>query len=275
MVYIAAVGITTVIFGIGSLLLISRARNKLTDGSIRRFMDNFSICLAFILIFSMWQTGRSIIGKDISVSEFSSYPELIFIVFAYIGFIMVSYRVYRISKEFGFKEEGKNIEKIIDQLVLLKKRKGRLFLIGIGGSAANCSHAVNDFRKIAKIETYAASDNIAELTARINDEGWDGIFSSYLEGSHLSKNDMVFILSVSGGDLIKNKSINIVHAILYAKKIGSTILAIVGAGGGFTKESADYVIEIKTERNELIIPFAESMQSVIWHAIVNHPKLTS
>ena len=171
--------------------------------------------------------------------------------------------------------ETKNIEKIIDQLVLLKKRKGGLFLIGIGGSAANCSHAVNDFRKIAKIETYAASDNIAELTARINDEGWDGIFSSYLEGSHLSKNDMVFILSVSGGDLIKNKSINIVHAILYAKKIGSTILAIVGAGGGFTKESADYVIEIKTERNELIIPFAESMQSVIWHAIVNHPKLTS
>src|SRR3989338_8491521 len=108
--------------------------------------------------------------------------------------------------------DRKEVMAVIYHLRKLKKRKGRLFLIGVGGSAANCSHAVNDIRKIAKIETYAASDNIAELTARINDEGWDGIFSSYLEGSHLSKNDMVFILSVSGGDLIKNKSINIVHA---------------------------------------------------------------
>jgi len=155
----------------------------------------------------------------------------------------------------------------------VKKQDGRLFLLGVGGSAANCSHAVNDFRKIAHIETYTPVDNVSELTARANDEGWDTIFVEWLKGSHLSKKDVVMVFSVGGGNLEKNISTNIVSALKYAKKIGAKILGIVSRDGGYTKKVADVCILVPVSRDEMITPLAEAFQAVIWHAMVNHPLL--
>lgn len=167
----------------------------------------------------------------------------------------------------------KEMEKAVKELVKLKKRKGRLFLLGVGGSAANCSHAVNDFRKICHIETYTPVDNISELTARTNDNGWETVFVNWLMGSNLSKKDAVMIFSVGGGNLEKGVSINIVKALQYAKKKGSVILGIVSRDGGFTKKVADVCIQIPVISEEKITPYAESFQAVIWHAIVNYPDL--
>lgn len=167
----------------------------------------------------------------------------------------------------------KNIEKIVDLLVDIREKQGRLFFLGIGGSAANASHAVNDFRKIVGIETYSPTDNIAELTARANDEGWQSIFSNWLVASHLSARDMLFILSVGGGDLINNISPNLVTAIDYGKKQGSKIVGIVGRDGGYTAKCADVCILIPTVNREHITPHAEAFQAVIWHLMVAHPKL--
>ena len=177
------------------------------------------------------------------------------------------------AKELIGKIDHKEIEKTIDLFVKIKKNGGRLFLLGVGGSAANCSHAVNDFRKICQIETYAPTDNVSELTARTNDDGWDTIFSKWLEVSHLSKNDMVMVFSVGGGNVEKNISTNIVKALDFAKKVGSPIVGIISRDGGYTRKLATASILLPITQSELITPLAESFQAVLWHLIATHPKL--
>jgi D-sedoheptulose 7-phosphate isomerase len=167
------------------------------------------------------------------------------------------------------------LEHMVDLILNLKTASGRIFFLGVGGSAANCSHAVNDFRKIVGIEAYAPTDNVAELTARTNDEGWDTTFSSWLEISRLSKNDAIFILSVGGGNLEKNISPNIVSAIKYAKKVGAKILGIVGRDGGYTAKEADACVLIPIVNELNITPHSEAFQAVLWHLLVSHPKLKS
>ena len=166
-----------------------------------------------------------------------------------------------------------DIEKTVKLLVELKKRKGRLFLLGVGGSAANCSHAVNDFRKICGIEAYTPIDNVSELTARTNDEGWDTVFVKWLAGSHLTKKDAVMVFSVGGGNLKKNISANIVKALEYAKDAGSTILGIISRDGGHTKKVADACVLIPVINSNTITPYAETFQAVVWHLLVFHPLL--
>lgn len=166
-----------------------------------------------------------------------------------------------------------DIDETIEELVSLKKRGGRLFLLGVGGSAGNCSHAVNDFRKITGIETYTPVDNVSELTARTNDDGWDTIFTEWLKGSKLSKNDAIMVFSVGGGNKEKNVSTNIVSALDYSKKIGATILGIVSRDGGQTKKVADVCILVPIVQDKMITPFAESFQVLLWHCFVNYPGL--
>lgn len=167
------------------------------------------------------------------------------------------------------------IIKAIEHLITVKKRKGRIFFLGVGGSAGNCSHAVNDFRKICEIESYTPTDNVSELTARINDDGWDSSFRNWLEVSQLNSKDVVFIFSVGGGNLKKKVSVNLIKAIDYAKTKKSKILGIIGKDGGYTAKKGDVVIIIPTLEKKLITPYAESFQAVIWHCIVTHPKLQS
>ncbi len=167
----------------------------------------------------------------------------------------------------------KAIDQIIDLLVDLREKKGRLFFLGVGGSAANASHAVNDFRKIVGIEAYTPTDNIAELTARANDDGWKWVFSNWLAVSRLSAEDMLFVLSVGGGDLEKNISPNLVAALDYGKEKGSKIVGILGRDGGYTAKLADACVLIPTVNVDHITPHAEAFQSVIWHLMVAHPKL--
>jgi D-sedoheptulose 7-phosphate isomerase len=165
------------------------------------------------------------------------------------------------------------VEKIVEELVLLKENNGRLFILGVGGSAANASHAVNDFRKLAGIEAYAPTDNVAELTARANDEGWNTIFSGWLLTSKLSNNDYLLILSVGGGDKEKNVSVNLIEAIDLAKKLDAKVIGIVGRNGGYTYKNAQVCLLIPTVNASTITPHSESFQSVIWHLLVSHPKL--
>lgn len=165
------------------------------------------------------------------------------------------------------------IEKTLDFLVTTRTNKGRLFILGVGGSAANASHAVNDFRKIAGIEAYAPTDNVSELTARTNDEGWESVFSAWLQVSHLNANDTVMILSVGGGNLEKNVSPNLVYALQHAKKMGAKIIGIVGRDGGYTATVADACILIPTINSQNITPHVESFQAIIWHLLVTHPRL--
>jgi len=165
------------------------------------------------------------------------------------------------------------IERLVGALVRLRQRNGRLFLLGVGGSAANCSHAVNDFRKLAGIEAYAPSDNVAELTARANDEGWDTVFEAWLKGSRANENDAVFVLSVGGGDVERNVSRNIVRALDEAKRRGMEIFGIVGRNGGYTGRVGDEVIIIPTIDARYVTAHAESFQAVVWHCLVFHPSL--
>lgn len=165
------------------------------------------------------------------------------------------------------------ISRLIDLLVTVRDRDGRLFVLGVGGSAGNASHAVNDFRKIAGIEAYAPTDNVAELTARINDEGWGSMFVSWLKGSHLNQRDCVLILSVGGGNLEHGVSVNLVHAIAYAKSIGAAIAGIVGRDGGFTAKMADACVIVPTVNPRTLTPHAEAFQAVVWHLLVSHPRL--
>lgn len=166
-----------------------------------------------------------------------------------------------------------SIEDIAQLLSQLREDGGRLFILGVGGSAASASHAVNDFRKITGIETYAPTDNVAELTARTNDEGWNSVFHSWLEGSHLNKNDMILVLSVGGGNIEKNISANLVYAIQFAKKIGAKVVGVVGRDGGYTAQVADACVVIPTVNKESITPHTEAFHSIISHLLVSHPLL--
>jgi len=166
-----------------------------------------------------------------------------------------------------------DIEDLVKEIFKIKKKNGRIFFLGVGGSAGNASHAVNDFRKICEIEAYTPTDNVSEFSARINDDGWNTSFSEWLKISKLSKKDGIFILSVGGGNLKKKVSLNLVEAIKYAKKVKSSIFGIVGRDGGFTKIKGDKVILIPNVNPKLVTPFAEAYQAVVWHCLVSHPLL--
>ena len=165
------------------------------------------------------------------------------------------------------------IEKMAALLTELRARGGRLFFLGVGGSAANCSHAVNDFRKIAGIEAYTPVDNVSELTARTNDEGWDTVFAAWLRTSRANKNDAVFVFSVGGGNLEKNVSPNIVAGLKEAKERGLKVFGVVGRDGGYTKKVGDCVIVIPTVDANRVTPHTEAFQAVVWHCLVSHPAL--
>ena len=165
------------------------------------------------------------------------------------------------------------IDAMVRLFVETRQRGGRLFILGVGGSAGNASHAVNDFRKIAGIESYAPTDNVSELTARINDEGWDTAFAKWLEGSRLSEKDLILVLSVGGGNRPLNTSVNLVVALEYAKEVGAKICGIVGRDGGFTAQVADACAIVPTVTPDAVTPLTESFQAVIWHLIVSHPEV--
>lgn len=165
------------------------------------------------------------------------------------------------------------IEKMADLLATVKADGGRIFFLGVGGSAGNCSHAVNDFRKIVGIESYAPTDNVSELTARTNDEGWATVFVEWLKVSKLQPKDVLFIFSVGGGNLEKNISPNLVEAIKFAKSVGAQVTGIVGRDGGYTAQAADACVIVPTVNPETITPHSEAFQAVVWHLLVSHPKL--
>jgi D-sedoheptulose 7-phosphate isomerase len=165
------------------------------------------------------------------------------------------------------------VERMAERLADLRSRGGRLFFLGVGGSAGNCSHAVNDFRKIAGIEAYAPTDNVSELTARVNDDGWETVFSNWLRASHLDANDMLCIFSVGGGDAERNVSPNLVAALKYAAEVGAGAIGIVSRDGGYTAKVADPCLIIPTVNADTVTPHAESFQAVIWHLLVTHPRL--
>jgi D-sedoheptulose 7-phosphate isomerase len=165
------------------------------------------------------------------------------------------------------------IERMVSILVQLRDAGGRLFFLGVGGSAGNCGHAVNDFRKIVGIESYAPTDNVSELTARTNDEGWETVFVEWLKTSRLKAIDALFIFSVGGGSLEKNVSPNLVRALQYAKEIGARVLGVVGRDGGYTAKVGDAVLIIPTVNPEAVTPHSEAFQAVIWHLLVTHPLL--
>ena len=165
------------------------------------------------------------------------------------------------------------IDRMVELLVQTRTQGGRLFILGVGGSAGNASHAVNDFRKIAGIETYAPTDNVSELTARANDEGWETVFAAWLAGSRLNAQDLVMVFSVGGGSREMNISTNLVAALEYAKKVGARICGIVGRDGGFTAKVADACVIVPTISPQSVTPLAESFQAVIWHLLVSHPAV--
>ena len=165
------------------------------------------------------------------------------------------------------------IERMAELLARTKESGGRVFFLGVGGSAGNCSHAVNDFRKIVGLEAYAPTDNVSELTARTNDEGWETVFVEWLKVSRLRPNDVIFVFSVGGGNLEKNVSPNLVRALQYAKEIGATILGVVGRDGGYTAKVGDAVCIVPTVNPETITPHSEAFQAVVWHLLVSHPAL--
>jgi D-sedoheptulose 7-phosphate isomerase len=166
-----------------------------------------------------------------------------------------------------------DIERLATALAAGRDRGGRLFLLGVGGSAANCSHAVNDFRKIAGIEAYAPTDNVAELSARTNDEGWESVFVNWLKVSRLSAADTVFVMSVGGGDRERNISANLVRALEHAREVQATIVGIVGRDGGYTARVADVAVIVPVVSTERVTPHTEAFQAVIWHLLVSHPTL--
>ena len=165
------------------------------------------------------------------------------------------------------------VEKIATLLAKVREQQGRLFFLGVGGSAGNCSHAVNDFRKIVGIESYAPTDNVSELPARTNDEGWDTVFVEWLRTSRLADKDVVFVFSVGGGNLEKNVSPNLVRALEFAREVGAGITGVVGRDGGFTATVADVCVIVPTVNPETITPHSEAFQAVIWHLLVSHPVL--
>src|ERR1700758_3224956 len=165
------------------------------------------------------------------------------------------------------------IERLAEALVALRERKGRLFFLGVGGSAGNCSHAVNDFRKLCGIEAYTPVDNVSELTARANDEGWETIFAGWLEVSHLGPEDAIFVFSVGGGDVARNVSTNIVKAVDYAKAKGAKVFGVVGKETGHTAKQGDAVVVVPMVNESRVTPLSEAFQAVVWHCLVSHPRL--
>jgi D-sedoheptulose 7-phosphate isomerase len=188
---------------------------------------------------------------------------------------MPSYSVQHLAEtaEIVQKLDTETLEKMADLLAAVRSRGGRLFFLGVGGSAANASHAVNDFRKIAGLESYAPTDNVSELTARTNDDGWASVFVEWLKGSRLQSKDAILVFSVGGGNLEKNISPNLVSALRYAKEVGASILGIVGRDGGYTAKVADACCIVPTVNPENVTPHSEAFQAVIWHLLVSHPKL--
>jgi D-sedoheptulose 7-phosphate isomerase len=177
------------------------------------------------------------------------------------------------TMEIASKIDVDAIEKMADLLAQVKAEDGRIFFLGLGGSAGNCGHAVNDFRKIVGIEAYAPTDNVSELTARTNDEGWATIFAEWLKVSKLKPKDALFIFSVGGGNLENNISPNLVEAIKYAKSVGAKVTGVVGRDGGYTAQAADTCCIIPTVNSETVTPHSEAFQAVVWHLLVSHPKL--
>lgn len=165
------------------------------------------------------------------------------------------------------------IDRIIERLLELRERTGRLFFLGVGGGAGHASHAVNDFRKIAGIESYAPTDNVSELTARINDDGWDSCYANWLRGSHLSARDAVFVFSVGGGNPEHRISMNLVASLTFARETGACIVGVVGRDGGYTAQVADACLIVPTLSAETVTPHTEEFQAVVWHLIVSHPLL--
>ena len=171
------------------------------------------------------------------------------------------------------KLQERKIDKFVNLLVNLRKKKGRLFIIGVGGSAGNASHAVNDFRKLCNIDTYTPVDNISEITSKTNDEGFETIFDSYLKLSSFSKKDMLLILSVGGGNIKKNVSVNLIRAIQYVKKIKGKSICIVGKNDGYAYSNSTLSILIEVKDQKLVTPVSETFQVLLWHLLVSHPKL--
>lgn len=165
------------------------------------------------------------------------------------------------------------VERLAVELKALRERAGRLFFLGVGGSAGNCGHAVNDFRKLCGIEAYAPTDNVSELTARTNDEGWDTIFAAWLRTSRVNEKDAVFVFSVGGGNLEKNVSPNIVRGLKEAKERGAKVFGVVGRDGGYTKQVGDCVVVIPTVDANRVTPHTEAFHAVVWHCLVSHPAL--
>ncbi len=166
-----------------------------------------------------------------------------------------------------------SVEEMVRLLVQVRRGGGRLFFVGVGGGAGHASHAVCDFRKIAGMEAYSVTDNVSELTARINDDGWDSAYEQWLRGSRLRAGDMVFVFSVGGGDLERRISSNLVHAVRYAKQVGALVCAIVGRDGGYAARAADVAIVVRTVNPDTVTPHTESFQALLWHLLVSHPEL--
>tara|TARA_B100000579_G_scaffold100832_1_gene80222 strand:+ start:44 stop:646 length:603 start_codon:yes stop_codon:yes gene_type:complete len=171
--------------------------------------------------------------------------------------------------------DSEKIENIVKIIKKVKNKKGRIFFLGVGGSAGNCSHAVNDFRKIVGIESYAPTDNVSELTARTNDEGWNSVFVEWLKVSKLNKNDLIFVFSVGGGNVQKKISVNLVEALKYGKTKKCNIVGVVGKDGGYTASVSSSCLIIPIVNNKTITPHTEAFQAVVWHLIVSHPELKS
>jgi len=177
------------------------------------------------------------------------------------------------SRQISERIDVEGVEALAKELVALRGRGGRLFILGVGGSAGNASHAVNDFRKLCGIETYAPTDNVSELTARTNDEGWETVFVEWLKVSRLDNEDAVLVFSVGGGNLERNISPNLVSAVQHAKGVGARVLGVVGKSSGYTAEVGDVVVVIPVVREDLVTPFSEAYQAVVWHCLVSHPSL--
>lgn len=169
--------------------------------------------------------------------------------------------------------DSDSVEALVEALATIRERGGRLFILGVGGSAGNASHAVNDFRKLCGIESYAPTDNVSELTARTNDEGWETVFSEWLKISRVDADDGILVFSVGGGNAEKNVSVNLINALRLAKEQGTTILGVVGRDGGFTASIADVSVIIPTVDPNLVTPISEAFQAIVWHCLVSHPRL--
>jgi len=182
-------------------------------------------------------------------------------------------KYFRESKEIIDSLDKNQIRKMVDYLVNLRTRNGRLFILGVGGGAGHASHAVNDFRKICGIESYAPTDNVSELTARVNDDGWDTSYVNWLRGCQLIEKDMIFVFSVGGGNLEKEISVNIVNSLQFAKEVGAKICGVVGRDGGYTAKVADACVVIPPVNSDTVTPHTEGFQAVVWHLLVSHPEL--